>query len=103
MIKIKDFVPRLKYKPGWSFDYEYHGGYDYHTLTINAQVQHSESGEPVKFAIRRLVPRCAQTTKKAFLSWVEDMLAEAEIHEMREFFRFDGELVDDPHESEPID
>lgn len=99
MIKPKDIVPLLKYKPGWSFGYEYHGGYDYHTLTIVATVPHATTHETVTFDIRRIIPRVAQTTKKAFLSWVEDILAEAEIHEMREFFRFDGELVDNPHEA----
>jgi hypothetical protein len=93
---IKEIIGKLSYKPGWDFALEQRAGRD--TLVIGATVQHSETLETVRFQIRRLIPEVI-ITQEGLLSWVEDMLIEAEIHELREFFRYDGELVDDPHKS----
>lgn len=100
VIDAEKIISKLTYKPGWDFTLEQRAGRD--TLVIGATVQHSATLEMVRFQIRRIVPVVAILTQEAFLSWVEDELAEAEIHEMREFFRYDGKLADDPHESTVI-
>lgn len=96
MINTEEIIGKLAYKPGWDFTPERKAGRD--TLVIGATVQHSETLDMVRFRIRRIIPEIIDTQER-FLSWVEDELAEAEIHELREFFRYDGKLVDDPHES----
>lgn len=101
MIDTEKIISKLSYKPGWDFTYDrFCTGT--HALVIHATVQHSQTLKTVTFQIRRIIPAVAVTTTEAFLSWVQDMLAEAEIHEMREFFRYNGELVDDPHKSTTV-
>jgi hypothetical protein len=94
-MNFSETISRLSYKPGWSFSYEHRIRA---TLVIHATVQHSKTLDTVRFDIRRVIPGVASGSTKAFLSWWEDMLIEAEIHEIREFARYDGRLVDDPHE-----
>jgi hypothetical protein len=98
---LPDVISEMKYKPGWHFDMGYHSGQRY-SLVINAEVLHSATLKPVTFVMRRLIPRVALADEGTFLSWAEDVIAEAEIHEVREFFRYKGELVDDPHKSVPV-
>jgi hypothetical protein len=100
VINTEEIIEKLTYKPGWDFTPERKAGRD--TLVIGATVQHSETLDMVRFRIRRIIPQVAMTAHPPFLSWVEDELAEAEFHELREFFRYDGRLVDDPHESTTI-
>jgi hypothetical protein len=92
---LSEVISKLSYKPGWSFSYEHRTRA---TLVIHATVQHSKTLDTVRFDIRRVIPEIASGSAEAFLSWWEDMLIEAEIHEAREFARYDGQLVDDPHE-----
>lgn len=94
-MNVEQVTKRLTYKPGWTF--RINGG----NLIITAAVTHSTSLKPVTFDIRRLIPRVAQGNVEAYLSWIEDVIQEAEFHEMREFLRYDGRLIDDPHASEP--
>lgn len=85
----------LSYKPGWKFR-EVRGW-----LHITAEVIHSETLKPVTFNIQRIIPRIALADHQAFLSWWEDILMEAEFHELREFAKYRGVLIDNPHASEP--
>jgi hypothetical protein len=88
-----NLISRVKYKPGWEFKLltDEWG----HTLQIQATVPHSRTLEPTTFHFLRIIPTLPD--EKIFLSWFKAVLKEAEMHELREFFRFDGELVDDPH------
>lgn len=97
MDMLTETVLGISYKPGWTFGLDHTAGRD--TLVIGAFVQHSATLDYVYFDIKRLIPSVAKRDRASFLSWVEDMLAEAEIHEMREFFRFRGKLYDSPHEA----
>jgi hypothetical protein len=94
---VKEIVADLDYKPGWEFRVE--GDTN---LIIIAQVLHSLTHEPVKFRVRRIIPRVVRDDKAMFLSWWFDMIHEAEFHEIREFARYKGELLDDPHASERV-
>lgn len=95
---VEAIVAELSYKPGWFFWVEGN------TLIIKAEVLHSTTRKPVAFHIRRRIPRIAIQGDNItmFLMWWEDILDEAEHHEMREFARYKGELIDDPHKSEPV-
>lgn len=85
----------ITYKPGWEFKVEIQ--HRRPILIIKAYVQHSETLEWVTFDIKRLIPRSV-SDEAQFIDWVEDMVDEAEHHETREFFRYKGTLVDNPHE-----
>lgn len=95
---LAELVSRISYKPGWSFTLgQDRVIQDYTWLEVRAQVRDSRNPEQtVEFVMKRIMPEYL-TTPALFLKWVKHVLTEAEIHEMREFFRFDGELVDDPH------
>jgi|ERR1700679_360603 len=93
---VQEIVAELSYKPGWKFR-EVRGW-----LHITAEVIHSETFQPVTFNIQRIIPRIAMRGEAAFLSWWEDILMEAEFHELREFARYQGELIDNPHASERV-
>jgi hypothetical protein len=91
--QLKDAIGKLKYKPGWEFSFrDTEWG---KLLDIQATVPHSVTLEPATFLFTRCIP--SWTTTGQFVGWVKAVLAEAEMHEMREFLRFDGVLVDDPH------
>jgi hypothetical protein len=94
---VKEVVAGLDYKPGWEFRVEGDSN-----LIIIAEVLHSQTFEPVKFRVRRIIPRVVRDNEEFFLSWWLDMLHEAEYHELREFARYNGELLDDPHAAETI-
>jgi hypothetical protein len=93
---VHKVVADLDYKPGWEFRVEENN------LIIIAQVLHSLTFEPVKFRVRRIIPRVVRDDEKMFLSWWFDMIHEAEFHELREFARYKGELLDDPHAAEKV-
>lgn len=102
MSDLRDWIDGLKYKPGWKFSYD-EGPGDWPVLRITAAVLHSETLEPVTFDIARFIPEFAVDDAGLFVKWVKTVLAEAEIHEMREFLRFYGHLVDSPHAVTPVD
>jgi hypothetical protein len=103
---LKQVVSDLSYKPGWVFnvgqDMLGYGSRQY-ALFIRAQVQDSRVSEPrmIEFILQRFIPEYIHTVAQ-FLSWWKAVLREAEDHEMREFARYQGELIDDPHASKPV-
>jgi hypothetical protein len=88
MTPLAVMAAKLSYKPGWHFWIEEDGRRP--RLVLKASVLHSQTLEPVSFEVRRLVPAIAQGSTRAFVSWAKDITEEAEIHELREFFRYDG-------------
>lgn len=98
--KLADLISRISYKPGWKFELRretFLYSVTSSMLIITATVKDSRNPEnTVEFVMQRMVPEYL-TDQELFLKWVKHTLMECEIHEMREFFRLDGELVDDPH------
>jgi len=88
---------KLSYKPGWAFAYAKDQFYD--VLIISGLVPDSrDPSRMLAFETRRPVPGYLRTASQDdFLDWVGQLLLEAEYHELREYFRYDGELVDNPH------
>src|SRR5579862_7724811 len=101
MIDFAPMIAKLTYKPGWKFRQVRGGLYNYDQLVILAQVQNSHDPEQiVEFTMMRVIP--VFLTGETFLPWVTMVIAEAEYHELREFLRYDGALVDDPHKADPV-
>jgi hypothetical protein len=90
-------ISDLSYKPGWEFRSKFWPSAGVLSLEIIGRVQHSATLEPVKFAMARVVPPCAKVHEAAFLGWWKTLLVEAEMHELREFARYRGDLIDNPH------
>ncbi len=89
----------ITYKPGWFFTYE-PGVRD--QFVIHGEVADSRTGDTVRFKMRRIIPSALPKDMFMFLEWVKDILIEAEIHELREFLRFRGVLLDGPHQVEKV-
>jgi len=98
MHDYEKWISRITYKPGWEFFYVSNEWG--HQLQIHATVSHSVTLTPTRFIFSRIIP--SLFCHEAFLDWVKVILGEAELHELREFFRYDGELVDDPHKPESV-
>jgi hypothetical protein len=90
-------ISKLSYKPGWTFAHCKDQFYD--VLVISGLVPDSRNpSRMLAFETRRPIPRYLQNASQGeFLSWVGQLLLEAEYHELREYFRYDGKLVDNPH------
>ncbi len=95
-MQIWEWINDLSYKPGWKFTLNYRST-GRHSIWVTAKVQHSTTLEWVTFDFERLIPRSVYDDLDGFLTWIEDITLEAEFHELREFLRFKGHLVNDPH------
>ena len=97
MIDLEKMISKLSYKPGWTFGFQHDRFYD--VLILGGIVPDSrDPGKMLPFSTRRPIPDFL-LTREHLLSWVRQLLLEAEYHELREYFRYDGELVDDPHKA----
>lgn len=101
-MSLWEWVGDLKYKPGWKFTLNYRST-GRHSLWVTAKVQHSTTLEWVTFDFERMIPKTVQNDLAGFLTWIEDITLEAEFHELREFLRYKGELINNPHASRPVD
>lgn len=103
-----DLLSRVRYKPGWRFylegrDGDYAGFLRGHDLmmVIEADVPDSRyTGDPAEcplVSIRKPVSLSLMIDGPHFLRWLRHQIIEMEVHELDEFLRYDGELVNDPH------
>lgn len=93
--QLRRTILACEYKPGWSFDLE---SGDFPMLLITANVPNSRGPGRIEFTVKRLIPDYVRRGSDAIITeWVKSMVIEAEVHEVREFFRYKGKLVDDPH------
>jgi hypothetical protein len=101
-MNLEEEIGNLKYKPGWKFALSDYGYGD--TLEITGQVYDSQAEDltPVTFVMSRLIPESVTSSAGSFTAWVKTLLMGAEYHELCEFFRYKGELVDDPHKSTKV-
>jgi hypothetical protein len=93
--QVQAHLARVSYKPGWSFE-AYQGAWEGHHIVINTQVPDAYGpGRTVTLNVHSMLPPLEDTS--ALERWLMWRLARIEVHEMREFFRVDGKIVDDPH------
>ena len=96
---IKD----IDYKPGWSFEYKPGvsvGSQEaWPMLHITARVPNARGPGEIEFVVKRLIPDFVMADSAAMLlEWVKTQIQGAEFHEVDEFFKYKGRLVDDPHQ-----
>lgn len=93
--EVQDHLARVTYKSGWSFE-AYDGRWEGHHIVINTQVPDAYlPGKTVTLDVHSMLPPLESVD--ALNRWLMWRLARIEVHEMREFFRIDGKIVDDPH------
>jgi hypothetical protein len=92
---LREAIADCAYKEGWSFGFE---PGDFPMLLLTANVPNSRGPGRIEFTVKRLIPSYVLWGSELVIThWVKAMIIEAEVHEVREFFRYKGELVDDPH------
>ena len=101
-MNLWDVIADLSYKPGWKYTLNYRST-GRHSIWVTAKVQHSTTLEWVTFDFERMIPGSVLGDLAGFLTWIEDITLEAEFHELREFLKYKGELVNNPHASKPIE
>lgn len=101
-MNYEQIIKGLTYKPGWTLTYQ--RGMFCHWLIISAQAPDARNPfEVITFHVQKMIPENAFDTPEEFINrWVKDIIIQIEMHEVREFLRYNGELVDDPHKTETV-
>jgi hypothetical protein len=104
-------VVRYTYRPGWTLriiltratGYAVPHGPDWYeaSLQVDAEVDDARNpGRRFRLCAQFPVPYFVAHDIAGFRHWLARTLQDLEIHESREWLRYDGELVDDPHRRE---
>lgn len=110
----EDYFSRLTYKPGFSFDYEYKIDFNQHFVTLTMKVVDSRDPKahmpdrwvPLEGRRLKLIPVTMTnrlppwTSEKVADDYTRYLLRNLEMHELDEWFRKDGDLINDPHADE---
>lgn len=105
-------LPAITYKPGWTFEWE-HSNHEPHLFLLITVTQPDAKGfdrddlteRTVNFKFAIAEPGTAPDSGvRAFSTeWLRNKIAGIESHEIDEWLRVDGTLVNDPHSVEPAD
>ena len=108
--EVRAEIQRYTYKPGWHLTTRTEpGGLQFapfphvdgklYNLRLNIDFSAEDSRNPgrrIALHAERLIP--AGIPEEGLLRrWLIDVLQDIEYHELREWLRYDGQLVDDPH------
>ncbi|MCA1841293.1 MAG: hypothetical protein LC723_13385 [Actinobacteria bacterium] len=92
---IQELLNYVEYKPGWKF-VVYEGRWEGAHLQIIVDMPNAyRPDETTTVDIHCFLP--PMETASEFHRWLMWRLGRIEIHEMREFYRVDGKVWDDPH------
>lgn len=93
--EIQEHLKKVSYKPGWAFEC-YDGRWEGQHLVITTEVPNSYNlKETVTLDVHSPLPPIPDVDY--LNTWLMWRLQRIECHEMREFFKVDGAVVDDPH------
>lgn len=94
--QIQEHLASVTYKPGWRFE-AYEGQWEGQHLVITASVLDAEAEAEVYtlLNVHSMLPPLSDID--ALNRWLLWRLSRLEVHEAREFFRVNGEVVFDPH------
>lgn len=107
MTDIAQVIKDIAYKQGWTFEFKDSSCAETHeheqqawpTLHITARVPNARGEGEIEFTVKRLIPDFVLKDSAAILvSWVKTQIQGVEFHEVDEFFKYKGKLVDDPHQ-----
>lgn len=95
---LKELIEQVQYKPGWSFHVAEPDGLQGPYLFIEVEVANAyDPDKTVILYINSPIPSLIKTHAN-FFEWVMWRIRQAEIHELMEFYRVDGEIYLDPHQ-----
>jgi hypothetical protein len=91
--KMDAEIARYSYKPGWRIE-----RFNQYSLLLTARVENSyEPGMFIEVAHIRPFNEYLTETPEGLRHAVKYLLKSYEEHEFDEWFRYDGQLIDDPH------
>lgn len=111
-LKWEQFFKDFSYKPNWEFDYQYQPDFDDQKVFITMRVPDSRRPLPEPTPLdnlmgKRTVIPAVPINKTVMLGpfhgeayakdYIRHHIIDMEIHEVDEWFRYQGELVFDPH------
>lgn len=99
------FLKRFTYKPGWEFIYEYDIDRNQHFVMVSMRVEDSyHPGNIIPVSIRHRLPRgLSPDDQEDYCDhYLRTMVQDLEMHELDEWFKKDGKLVNDPHALDKI-
>lgn len=98
----RSIVERCEYKPGWEIHISDGDLFNLGEPILKIKFKTADSRFPdriISVGMSHTVPEhvTMSLNKKRFIHWVLDMVMKVEIHEIKEWFKVDGEIFDDPH------
>jgi hypothetical protein len=100
--ELKLLLGKVTYKPGWSFWVDEHFGYQIH-LRLSVKTVDREHRQPSEVHGMYILQEHDRLNPASFFRFVRTCILTTETHEMREFFRVAGVLIDDPHQTSVAD
>lgn len=102
--ELNEVMAEVTYKPGWTLDLGQENWGVVLTMRMTVPDSTTYAHEPVEVVSRSPVDLwwLSRLDRDQFLNWLFHEIMRMERHEAQEWFRFAGELVDDPHASEKI-
>lgn len=95
--RLAQLVASLTYKPGWRFSV---GNSDEYGITVHLNFDAPDSNQPdVPFTGHIAVQVPAMINLEVFLHYIQHLVYKAEQHESKEWLRFEGRRIDEPHEA----
>lgn len=95
MVEVAAELELVTYKAGWSFGLYEDRWEGPHILIVVPTPNAYRPTETIELGVRSPLPPFADAD--ALHSWLMWRLGRIESHELREFYRVDGKIVDDPH------
>lgn len=90
--QAKAVVEAIQYKPGWKISLT-PGQINITFMALDSVDQECETEVTINSSFDPLWFR----TEEKLLAFVREAITQAELHERDEWFRYNGELLDDPH------
>lgn len=94
--EIENHLKHLQYKPGWTFEIQTDLSYRPCLLVSFIAEDAYNPGRETKIGFREALYPYYRGTKQ-FEEWLFGVIMKIERHEAREFFKRDGEIINDPH------
>lgn len=93
---LRNQIARYTYRPGWTLELTTDEGHPVLIVRYPAIDSRDPSQERM-FRAHRPVNKWIDSDPALFAEWLKAALLDVERHEFDEWFRRDGQLVDDPH------
>lgn len=97
LAEIQDILADYSYKPGWTFQAGEHPR-EGHMVRIEASVPDSSGEADIVLGINSWLPPIPDS--EYLYEWVRWRLTRIELHELAEFLKIGGNVIDDPHRTD---